>query len=155
MEQNYTPLDREWYECLYLYFDEIWKDIKGYEGFYKVSNYGRICSLLFQNNVVGKKYKRFKILKPKGVNSKNVYKTGYRVSLWKNGECKDYLVARLVAYTFYDKDINDNSLTVDHLDCNRLNNNINNLELVTLKENIQRSFKNGLHNSHIKNKKCK
>ena len=57
------------------------------------------------------------------------------------------LVARLVAFTFYEKDINDHSLTVDHIDCNRFNNRLDNLELVSLKENIQRAFNNGLYHT--------
>ena len=55
------------------------------------------------------------------------------------------LVARLVAFTFYNEDINDKYLTVNHIDGNRLNNNINNLELVSLKENIQHGFRTGLY----------
>ena len=81
-----------------------------------------------------------RILKYKG----ETYATGYRVDLWKDGKPKTLLVARLVAFTFYEKDINDRTLTVDHIDGNRFNNNINNLDIVTLEENIKRAFKNNL-----------
>ena len=144
-----TPFDNEWYDALIMEYDEKWKDIPNYEGYYMVSNYGRVASLLFQNNVYNKKYKRFKILKPKGLKGKNIYKTGFRVDLWKDGEVKSYLVARLVAFTFYNKNICNHKLTVDHIDGNRLNNHIDNLELVSLRENIKRAYKTGLHNSHI------
>lgn len=144
-----TPFDNEWCDALIMEYDEKWKDIPNYEGYYMISNYGRVASLLFQSNIHNKKYKRFKILKPKGLKGKNIYKTGYRVDLWKDGEVKSYLVARLVAFTFYNKNICNHKLTVDHIDGNRLNNHINNLELVSLRENIRRAYKTGLHNSHI------
>ena len=150
MKENLTPYDEEWYDVLFIESDEIWKEIVGYEGYYKISNYGRVASLLFQNNVCNKKYARFKILKPKGLKSQSVYKTGFRVDLWKDGVKKSMLIARLVAFTFYNKDINNHNLTVDHIDGNRLNNKLDNLELVTLKENIQRAFKTGLHGKHMK-----
>lgn len=120
--------------------NEIWKDIKGYEGYYKASSMGRIKSLLFQNNVWNKKYPREKILKRRGFTPK----TGYRVGLWKNGVERDFLVARLIAFTFFDKDINDRKLTVNHKDGNRMNNNLYNLELVSLGDNIRHAFRTGL-----------
>jgi len=125
--------------------NEIWKDIKGYEGYYQASNLGRIKSLLFQNNVWNKKYKREKILKPK------ITKNGCsRVELWKDGKHKTYLTYRLVAFTFFEKDMNNTDLTVNHIDGNRLNNNLSNLEIISLKENIQHAFKIGLQHSQIK-----
>ena len=126
---------------------EIWKDIKNYDG-YQVSNFGRVRTYnkTTETKIHGKRHWKNRILKYKG----KTYKTGYRVDLWKNGKSRTYLVARLVAFTFYNQDINNHNLTVDHLDGNRLNNNINNLELVSLKENIKRAFENGLNSSQIK-----
>ena len=124
---------------------EIWKDIPNYEGYYQVSNLGKIKSLLFQNNVWNKKYKREKLLKQKLDKYKN-----YRVELWKDGTHKTFLVARLVAFTFYKEDINNNALTVNHMDGNRLNNKLDNLEVISLKENIQHAFRNGLNHTQIK-----
>lgn len=60
------------------------------------------------------------------------------------------LVARLVAFTFYGEDINNRKLTVNHIDGNRFNNNLNNLELVSLKENIQHGYRTGLYSSSKK-----
>lgn len=127
--------------------EEIWKDIKNYNG-YQVSNKGRVRTY---NKVTfhkknGIRHWKNRILKFKGLS----YQTGYRVDLWKDGKSKTFLVARLVAFTFYDKNINDKSLTVNHKDGNRLNNNLENLELVTLKENIQHAFRTGLQTSQIK-----
>ena len=135
---------------------EIWKDIPDYEG-YQVSDLGRVRT---HNKTTftkkhGNRHWQDRILKPKEKNPKShskhqgVQGKGYAVDLWKNGKPKTLLVARLVAFTFYEKNLNDRTLTVDHLDGNRLNNKLNNLDIVTLKENIQRAFKKGLHNSHL------
>ena len=121
--------------------EEVWKDIKDYNG-YQVSNLGRVRT--YNKTTYTKKHGvrcwKNRILKFKG----QTYKTGYRVDLWKDGKPKTFLVARLVAFTFYEKDINNHKLTVDHIDCNRFNNNLKNLELVSLQENIRREFKNNL-----------
>lgn len=138
---------------------EIWKDIPNYNG-YQVSNKGRVRT---HNKTTytkkhGIRHWKDRILKFKCINE-NAYRTGYRVDLWKDGINKTFLVARLVAFTFYEKDINNHKLTVEHIDGNRFNNNLENLELVSLKENIQRGFKNGLYRNQIKvkitNKKTK
>ena len=117
---------------------EIWRDIKEYEGLYQVSNIGQVRSL------GGTNHSRAGILKFKGVNSKNIRKIGYRVDLWKDKKPHSFLVARLVAFTFYEEDINNHQLTVNHIDGNRLNNKLENLELISLKENIQHAFRTGL-----------
>ena len=126
---------------------EEWKDIKGFDG-YQASNLGRIRT---HNKVSftkrhGERHWKDRILKYKG----NTYETGYRVDLWKNGRPKSLLVARLVAFTFYDEDIENKALTVNHIDGNRFNNNISNLELISLKENIQHAFRTGLMPSNKK-----
>lgn len=121
---------------------EIWKDIPNYEGIYQASNYGRIRT--HENKTTFSKLHGIRkwnqrIIKPKG----ETYKTGYRVSLWKDGEHKDYLVARLVAITF----LGESNLTVNHIDGNRFNNNVDNLEWISLADNIRHAFNTGLmHN---------
>lgn len=125
---------------------EIWKDIQDYRG-YQVSNLGRVRTY---NKITYKKgierHWKDRILKYKS----KIDNTGYRVDLWKEGKPKTLLVARLVAFTFYEQDINNHNLTVDHLDGNRFNNNLDNLELVSLSENIKRGFEKGLYNSFQK-----
>lgn len=127
--------------------EEIWKNIPNYEG-YQVSNLGRVRTYNKTTHTKkhGVRHWKDRILKYKGKN----YNTGYRVDLWKDGKAYTFLVARLVAFTFYNKDINNHNLTVDHIDGNRLNNNVNNLELVSLKENIKRGFENNLYTSQKK-----
>lgn len=106
---------------------EQWKDIKGYEGKYQISSFGRVRSLLFCNNRVVKE--RIKLLKT--TDSGNGY---YVVYLSKNGSHKRLYVHRLVASAFIP---NDNCYTVvNHKDYNKHNNNVNNLEWCTQKENV-------------------
>lgn len=68
--------------------------------------------------------------------------TGKRVSLWKDGKCKDWLVARLIAMTFLG--IPKESDTVNHKNGNRLDNRIENLEWLSLSNNIKHAFNTGL-----------
>jgi hypothetical protein len=122
---------------------EIWKEIKGYEGIYEVSNLGNVRTVVgktTQSVRHGLRTWKQRNLKFKGHNPK----TGNRVSLWKDKKIKDYLVCRLVAYTFYNQDYNNHSKTVNHIDGNRFNNNLENLEIVTHKENNRHAFANNL-----------
>lgn len=91
---------------------EIWKDIPNYENLYQISNLGRIKSL--QN------YRKYNILTPR------IKKGYYTIGLRKNGKRKWYLIHRLVAKTFIPN--NDNLPQVNHIDENKLNNRVNNLE---------------------------
>lgn len=121
--------------------NEIWLDIPNYEG-YQVSNLGRVRThnKISCNKLYSVRKWKDRILKFKG----NNYKTGHRVDLWKDGKNKTFLVARLVAYTFYEKDINDHNTTVNHIDGNRFNNNLENLEIISLADNIRHAFNTGL-----------
>lgn len=130
---------------------EIWKDIPRYKG-YQASNLGRIRThnKITFTKMHGERHWRDRILKFKpDYNSKNNGKqgTGYRVSLWKNGKSKDFLVARLIATTFLE-DLINTEMTVNHKDGNRLNNNINNLEWLSRKDNIKYGFENGQFKQH-------
>lgn len=113
---------------------EIWKDIKGYEGHYQVSNLGNVKALYYKN-----KYgiiNREKILKP-------IFNGQYyQVSLCSSGKPKSHTIHRLVASAF----LGENNLPVDHIDGNKLNNNLANLEYVTHSENTIRAYKNKLIN---------
>lgn len=122
--------------------DEIWKDIPNYEGIYEASTCGRIRTKTGKTTLTqrhGVRCWKSRVLKPKGMEPH----TGYRVSLWKNGKPQDWLVARLVAMTFLG--IPKTGLTVNHKDLNRLNNNIENLEWLSLGDNIRHGFENGAY----------
>lgn len=95
---------------------EIWKDIKGYEGLYQVSNMGNVKSLNYHRS--GEERIRKPIVDSKGY---------LAVNLYKNGKCKRLLVHRLVLMTFAPID-NMKKLDVNHRDENKKNNNLDNLE---------------------------
>lgn len=113
---------------------EIWKDIKNYENYYEVSNFGRVRS---KYRIIEQKYKgknvkfvyKSIILKPYLINSGY-----YVVSLSKNSVQKKFLVHRLVAEAFLSNINNYNQ--INHKDENKLNNNISNLEWCNAKYNI-------------------
>lgn len=100
---------------------EIWKDVKGYEGLYQVSNFGRVRSI--RNN-------KEKVLKLCANN-----KGYFCINLCKNKTIKRFLVHRLVAKAFINNP--EDKPFVNHLDCNPSNNQASNLEYCTQKENIQ------------------
>ena len=110
--------------------EEIWKDIKGYEGFYQVSNQGRVRSvereICKSNNMkqISKSY-ILKFEKGKGYNY---------VHLFKNGTRKRMAVHRLVAIAFIPNP--DNKPEVDHINTIKIDNRVENLRWVTPKENM-------------------
>lgn len=122
---------------------EIWRDIKGYEGLYQVSNFGKVKRILFVNNIIVKK--QDKILK----NQKNP--AGYNIiALTKNSQQKTCLVHRLVAEAFIEK-INGKTY-INHKDGNKANNRVENLEWCTQKENMQHAVKHNLINYSTRKK---
>lgn len=125
---------------------EEWKDIPGYEGLYQSSNLGRIRSSpgkTTSNARYDKRVWKVRILKPKRQTSKA--RGDLRVDLWKDGKCNGFLVSRLVALTWCDGYAE--GMTVNHIDGNYLNNSKDNLEWVSLAENIRHGFGTGLYKS--------
>lgn len=124
--------------------NETWKDIPGYEGIYQASTYGNIRTAegkTTSNKRYNTRCWKSRILKGRGDNPI----TGKRVSLWKDGKSKDWLVARLVAITFFGNP--PKGFTVNHKDGNRLNNSIENLEWLSLSDNIKHGFSTGLYHT--------
>lgn len=130
---------------------EIWKDIPNYEGYYQASNFGRIRSIerIIIQNKGGTYYRRIMpghIIKPRLLNS------GYDfVALCKHGVSEALTIHRLVARTFFG-DIG--KLQVNHIDGNKQNNAVSNLELVTQSENIKHSYAKLGHKRQTKAVKC-
>ena len=130
---------------------EIWKTIKGYENLYEVSSFGKVRSLdriIKTNNRFGEMNKKIKGKIIKGSFNK---KTGYlQVILCKGKNKKLFLIHRLVLENFIP---NVNNLPqVNHIDGNKQNNNLNNLEWCTRSENIKHSYSLGLSHSNFKTK---
>lgn len=99
---------------------ELWRNVKGYEGLYQVSNYGRVRSMW---------YGKVRILKQDKNNK------GYRIiKLCKNGKRKKFYVHRLV-YEAFNGEIPE-GYEINHIDENSLNNRLDNLNLLTHKANI-------------------
>ena len=107
--------------------NEIWKDIKGYEGLYQISNLGQVKSLARPINNFNQCCGKDKILKG-GI------KRGYRqVILLKDKKRKYASVHRLVAEAFLPNP--RNLPIINHKDENKLNNKVDNLEWCTVKYN--------------------
>lgn len=124
---------------------EIWKDVVGYEGLYKASNLGRVKSL---PKKILQFYTKEKILCNK-VNRKNIKKHYYYVGLLKNGIRKNLMIHRLVAQSFIKNKFN--CKTVNHKDGDKLNNNVSNLEWMSLSDNHKHAFSIGLRDNHGNN----
>lgn len=115
---------------------ENWRDVKGYEGFYQVSNLGRVKSLDRVVKDINKDRTQLikgKMLKP--ADNGNGYLI---VSLRKDNKRKNHYIHRLVGEAF----LNDylSILTINHKDFNRKNNNVSNLEVCTIQENLKYSY---------------
>ena len=116
---------------------EIWKDIKGYEGKYQVSNLGSVKSVE-RISTTGQRLheKIMKTCQDKG---------GYKfIGLWNDGKKKNFKVHRLVIEAFNPVE-GMNNLDCNHKDEDKTNNRLENLEWLTRKENLN----HGTHNQKI------
>ncbi len=111
--------------------EELWRDIFGYEGLYQISNWGNVKSLNY--NHTGKE---------KTLAKKN-HKSGYiTVTLCKNGKHKNKSIHVLVATAFIPNQ--ENFPCVNHIDGDKSNNFVGNLEWVTHSQNTRHAIKSGL-----------
>ena len=106
---------------------EIFKDIPNYEGMYQISDLGRLKSL---------KFNKERILKPAvGVN-------GYLfVILCREGKQKNITVHRLMAITFLNHTPCGYKIVVDHINCDEQDNRLENLQLISQRENSSKDRK--------------
>ena len=119
---------------------EVWKDVVGFEGLYQVSNFGRVKSLAKK---AGKSSRDERIKTP------IICCSGYaKVNTCKNNDQKQISIHRLVAEAFIPNP--ENKPCVNHIDGNKLNNHVDNLEWCTQKENVQHAIEHGLrtHSHH-------
>lgn len=113
--------------------DEIWKDIIGYEGKYRISNLGNVFSIRRLGSGGDKTGKLLKL-------KIDIYGYCY-VNLYNSSGRKLHKIHRLVASYFIDNP--DNKPQVNHIDFNRQNNKVNNLEWCTISENHKHTWLNG------------
>lgn len=142
--------------------EEIWKDVVGYEGVYMISNFGRVKSLsrrirFLQRDSKEELYRtsNTKILTSKSDNN------GYKLVILRNGiKPKTIRVHTLVAQSFLKHENNNRKLVIDHIDNDRTNNHINNIQIITQRLNCSKDKKNksskytGVHFCKTSNKWC-
>lgn len=118
---------------------EIWKDIKGFEGLYQISNQGRLRSL---DRPVKQRSNSIQVKKGKLIIQSKNHK-GYPLANVSKGN-KRYSRAthRLVAEAFIPNP--ENKPQINHIDGNKENNSVSNLDWVTASENIRHAINNGL-----------
>ena len=108
---------------------EIWKDIKGYEGLYQVSNLGRVKS--FKNN------KQMILKTPPDSHGY------YKCNLHLNGNKKSFNVHKLVAMAFLNHKPKGHKIVIDHINGDKLNNKVDNLQLISNRQNTSKDRKGG------------
>ena len=113
---------------------EEYRAVKGYEGLYEVSNFGNVKSLE-RTDYLGRKVKE-RILKA-GIGS-----NGYLlVILFYDGLRFTKYIHKLVSIAFLNHNQQGYKIVVDHIDNNRLNNRLDNLQLITHRENVSKDRK--------------
>ena len=119
--------------------EEIWKDIKGYEGSYMISNLGRARSIdriIIRSDGVERTIKG-------GILKQHNNKAGYpSFGVWKDNKRVLLMTHRIVLSEFVQN--NDKTLVVNHKDGDKENNLLSNLEWCTQKFNIDHAMNNGL-----------
>lgn len=118
--------------------EEQWKPIKGYEGLYEISNFGRVKGLErnWSAGVMNKASRK----RLEGMLKISLHKNGYcDVGLSKNEKQKHHSIHTLVWDAFGDKPRNGRKLQVDHIDNDKQNNRIDNLQLLTCRGNISKA----------------
>ena len=104
---------------------EIWKSVPGYEGLYKISSKGNLLSL--RNN---------KLLHPSKEH-------GYlKTSLRKDGKQRKFSIHQLIAMAFLGHTPCKSKLVVDHINEDKSDNRVENLQIITNKENVVKSINN-------------
>lgn len=129
---------------------EIWKDVIGWEELYEVSNFGRVRTklrVMYYDRGLGRGIEK-KTVYPRIRKQKYNKCTGYlMVGLNGKGKSKNVTVHSLVAHAFIQyyepKGIGKGKCT-NHKDGNKLNNHVENLEVIDIADNVRHMFRTGL-----------
>lgn len=124
---------------------EIWKPVKGYEGFYEVSNTGKVKALqraVKAHNGWDRTFNERLLTLHSSKLTKRHPNPMYHVELWKDNKRAVKMIHRLVAEHFIPNP--DGKPQVNHIDGNRANNTVENLEWCTNSENMHHAYKTGL-----------
>lgn len=125
---------------------EIWKSVLGYEGIYEVSNLGNVRSIdrVVKSSNGSECFRKGKLL------AKTLDKDGYQtVHLMQFGVGRRSKIARLVSIAFIPNPLEKPE--INHIDFDRTNNCVSNLEWVTHKENIKHLMSAGRHYTQTTN----
>jgi hypothetical protein len=121
--------------------EEIWKFIPEYEGYYQVSNLGNFKSV---DRIIKYKQNGTRLYHGKYLLTETTKDNYQRITLMKDSIKKRYMAHRLVAITFI---VNtENKPFINHIDGNKSNNIVSNLEWCTESENIRHADRTGLRN---------
>ena len=123
---------------------EIWKQIPGYEGIYEVSSWGHVRRISGGRGAVPGR-----ILKPRAGSRGGQYSM---VSLYDNLKPTGFLIHRLVLLAFVG--VCPENHEINHMDGNKTNNCLENLEYVTPYENIHHAIDHGMINNNGENNPC-
>lgn len=114
---------------------EIWKDVIGYEGYYKVSNFGNVRSL---SRSIMRSNGKIQTIKERILKS-GIDTAGYFVvKLYKKEKKGTIKVHQLIAQSFLNHTICGMQFVINHKDFNKLNNHVDNLEIITQRENANK-----------------
>lgn len=133
---------------LQLEFTEEWRQVIGYEGYYEVSNLGRVRSVARAVN-----FENGRILHYQGKITRVYFNAGgyLRVHLNRDNKSREHKVHSIVASAFIGP--RPPGMQIDHKDGCKTNNAPSNLEYVTGSENIKRSFARGTHPITVRDKR--
>ena len=131
---------------------EVWKDIEGYEGLYQVSKTGRVKSLeRYVQNHSKLQYHPEQIKQPNERKRKNGLQGYLALQLYKDNKAKNCYIHRLVATAFIPNP--QGKETVNHINGDKHDNRVENLEWNTYKENNEHAQETGLNDTYRKRNK--